>query len=132
MKKASFSVLVTLFLLFPYAAKALPTGLPWGGYSSAPGIVCTCPPFGMLLTYSPLFLSSSIPTAGFMWYSPISVLFAYFQVGVPTTWSLGAYSPGGVCNIISPATGCTPPLLSIPAVGTVLYMGTSMPGASPK
>ncbi|MDB5194813.1 MAG: hypothetical protein JWN50_827 [Parcubacteria group bacterium] len=140
MKSYVAAVVVGILLFSPFTyVKAFDIGLPFGGYVTF-ALVCTCPPFGVMITYAPLFLGNALPIAGPLWFPPGAQLYAYYQLGVPTTWNLGSFVPGGICNMLNPAAvaatagadpdPCAPPI-PIPTLGTIEYMGTSMPGASP-
>ncbi|MBX4189497.1 hypothetical protein KW785_02790 [Candidatus Parcubacteria bacterium] len=126
-------------LLFPIATLAfdLPSGLPFGGYVVSAAIPCGCPPFGMVINYKPFFTNSITPPIfGSLYYAPgQAMLFAYFGFvapGTPSTWNLGAYTPdGGQCQQPDPATAAEgdpcEPGIPVPALGTIRYMGTSLP-----
>jgi hypothetical protein len=136
MKKYMAAVVVSVLLFSPFVyVKAFDRGLPFGGYVTF-SLACTCPPFGIMIAYAPLFLGSSIPSVGNLLFPVGAKLYAYGLLGVPTTWNLGAFTPGGNCNMIDPAAAadadpCGPPL-TVPTLGTIKYMGTSLPGASPR
>lgn len=132
MKQYLAGIVLVIFLFTPFGyIKAASTGLPFGGYVTS-ALVCTCPPFGVMINYGPLFLGSNIPIVGNLWFPPGAILYAYHFLGIPTTWNLGSFVPSGVCNIINPAVNPAVPCIPIPTLGTILYMGTSQPGASPK
>jgi hypothetical protein len=67
----------------------------------------------------------AIPVGGAVVYVPwISKVYAWYQVGIPTTWHLGSYVPGvQACWMLipPPATGCFP----LPSVGVIFQVGTS-------
>ncbi len=120
MKLRLTSIILGLAILFtPFSAKAFGFGLPFGGLVTSV-IPCTCSG-GVWISYTPLFLGSNIPTVGSLYFSPVSILYAWFQLGVPGTWNLGSFLPGpGACLIIV-GEACSP----LPAEGTIEYMGTS-------
>ncbi len=103
-------------------------GLPFGGYVIF-SIPCTCSA-GLAVFMAPFFpgVGNGVPVPfGALLYQPgISKLFAYYNIGVPTTWHLGNYTPGGACLI-----GVPPACVPIPVVGIMTQVGTSIPGAIP-
>ena len=128
MKKTFLTLSVATLLLLPISSKAAstPVSLPFGGFVTVM-VPCTCPPFGLWIFYSPLFLGSGVPIAGALYYPPGSLLYAFFKIGVPTTWALGSFIAGpGACSIIV-GPSCVP----LPAMGTIEFTGTSIPGALP-
>ena len=56
----------------------------------------------------------------FLFQPPISQVYLYGQIFRPGAWSLGSYTPGGVCSAL--ATECFP----IPVLGTINKVGTSI------
>lgn len=110
------------------AASFSDLSLSFGGLVSYT-IPCTCPgSIGNLWIYfTPLFLGSEIPLTGPLVYIPYSSkLYAWYSIGVPTSWHLGSYTPGvQACFMLlpPPATGCFP-LIS---AGVINYVGTSKP-----
>lgn len=95
-------LIVSLFIFWPRPAEAI---LGFGGRI----LNVTLCVNGMLFTIGP-------PVGGLFMWVPGTLTFAYAQLR-PGPWSLGAYIPGGVCII--------PPLV-IPAMGTMIMIGTSL------
>jgi hypothetical protein len=118
-------------------ADIIPSGLPFGGYTV--GVIpCTCPPFGTVIQYKPLFLATAIPIVGQLYYKPGTRLYSFFTPfgpvlpGTPGTWNLGAFIPdGGQCMEIDPAAAADAdpcdPGIPVPAAGSIRYMGSSLP-----
>lgn len=121
-------VLLLLMSAIPQAAKAIDTGVPFGGYVTG-YIPCTCSA-GAAVLYTPFFTGSAVPSTGTLWLNPTSLLYSFFVPGLPTSWDLGSYTPGaGGCWIIAPNPA--DPCLPVPTLGSIQYMGTSIVGASP-
>ena len=99
----------------------------FGGYVTFT-IPCTCSG-GLMAFFSPLYLSSKVPVFGNMYISPETRVYRQFLRGVPTTWELGTYTPGGACTIVAPNP--VDPCVPIPTLGTIKFMGTSFTGARP-
>ena len=111
--------------VFPFSAGAISTGVNYGGFVSTV-IPCTCSG-GFVMTFSPFFNNSPVPTVGSLYFQAgLSIPFAYFAPGVPTTYELGKYTPGvpDACLIGIPPL-CAP--ITIPVLGLVQYTGTSKP-----
>ncbi|MDB5254114.1 MAG: hypothetical protein JWL80_180 [Parcubacteria group bacterium] len=126
MKYFSHTILIIAFALLPYTVNAIDVGLPFGGYVGA-SIPCTCST-GFWIYYPLLYAGSEVPITGALYFPLGAVLYPYYQVGVPTTWELGSYAPGvSACFVF--AANPIDPCIFIPAMGTIEYMGTSMPGA---
>lgn len=68
---------------------------------------------GLLLTIGP-------PRGGLFLLPPTAKIYARYGI-MPTVWTVGMFTPGGVCNI---------GLLQIPATGTIINIGVSFPSAS--
>lgn len=126
MKK--FQMLLVLLLLTPYfllpaPALAVVTGIPFGGKINYI-IPCTCSG-GAAVFYSPLFINSSVPTVGALYYSsPPSlptVLFSWYNPITPTVWNLGKFTPNVLGCFVPAPNGCAP----IFTLGTIIYEGTS-------
>jgi hypothetical protein len=124
MKSLLFAGILSLSVFFaPLSAKALVTGVPFGGFVTSV-IPCTCPPFGLWIQYTPFFFGSSIPAAGALYFPIGALLYEYFQIGVPGTWELGSFIPNpGQCLILAPTL--PPSCIPLPALGTIEYTGTS-------
>ena len=122
--KMFIGALSVLFFVFPLVSKADPlTGSMFGGYVTA-SVPCGCSG-GVWIYYSELFLGLPTPITGALYFPPGGILYSFYQLGIPTTWELGQFVPGpGECLIPS-GTGC----VLLPALGTIEYMGTSLPGA---
>lgn len=124
-------VIVFAGILLPQSVRAdpIPGTLPFGGLVSYT-LPCTCPgSIGNLwIWFVPFFLGSHIPVTGPLVYAPyVSQLYAWYMIGVPTTWHLGSYLPGvQACWMLvpPPGTGCIP----WPAAGVITQVGTSKPG----
>lgn len=57
-----------------------------------------------------------------MVYSPYStILYAYYNIGVPGTYALGSYTPGVQACWMYVVTGCIP----LPAIGLMFQVGTN-------
>lgn len=70
---------------------------------------------GLLLTIGP-------PRPGLFMWMPGTLTFSWYQLR-SGPWALGTYFPGGVC--VCP-NGCCPPYCPpIPALGTMIMIGTS-------
>lgn len=67
-----------------------------------------------------LLLTIGSPRGGLFLLPPTAKIYAHYGI-VPTVWTLGLFTPGGVCTI---------GLLQIPVVGTIINIGVSLPSAS--
>ena len=127
--KKLFSILFTAFLIFfPVAYTYAIAPLGFGGYVVF-AIPCTCPPFGWNITYG-IFYPALVNTLRTLYLPPTAIPYSYqtsiYPVPLPTSWELGSYIPGpGAC-----LTG-VPPCLPLPAGGTIVRVGASMPGFIP-
>ncbi|KND48548.1 MAG: hypothetical protein AB200_02360 [Parcubacteria bacterium C7867-005] len=118
MKFFSFILITSLFFI-PSISFAL--GLPFGG-RVAVTVPCTCSLPGTLhISFAPLYLSA-VPIVGSVVYSPTTILYQYFAIGVPTTWELGEYLPGVQECFIYVGVACVP----LPSVGVMTRVGTSL------
>ena len=108
------SLVVVVFVVIPFEqAKAIPLGLPFGGWI---GWVtyCTCS-FNLLLTVVG-------PSPGnFVLQPGVSIIFPFGQVYRPGPAVVGSYTPGGACMVFS-GKGCAPE----PVTGTIIMIGTSL------
>lgn len=79
--------------------------------------------------YAPLYLNSIIPVAGPMAVGipPTSLWYANFDPIIPTTWSLGKYTPGVQSCWQPDNKGCDP----WPVIGHVYEVGSSFPLSIP-
>jgi hypothetical protein len=137
MKSVAALALVVMISLIPLSTSRVSAlslsglNLQFGGYTSF-SVPCTCS-IGMIIVFTPFFTGfGTSPTGALYFQPPYSVPYAYFNIGVPTTWALGAYTPnpaaGAACLVGAPPA-CTP--APIPVFGIVKYMGTSQPGGIP-
>lgn len=85
---------------------------------------CTCS-LSLWGFFAPLYITS-FPLAGPMVYVPWATIpFLNFLPTIPLTTNVGAYIPAvQACWFYVPPVFCVP----IPAVGMMLYVGTSLPG----
>ncbi len=139
MKMFIAGIFATVFLAFPIVSQAF-LSLPFGGRVTS-FIPCTCPPFGLVIQYQPLFLGKSFPIFGQLYYHLSTRLYMWFAPfgpvlpGTPNTWNLGKYTPGDAaeCRQPDPAQLVTPdvdpcePGIPVPTLGTIDYMGSSLP-----
>jgi len=81
-------------------------------------VPCTCSA-GLALKVGP-------PRPAYVLYQPgVSILFSFYNL-LPPDYALGTYKPGGVC-----LTGTPPVCLTVPTLGTVTLVGTSLTPLSP-
>jgi len=95
-------LIILLFISWPKPARAV---LGFGGRITNVTICLN----GMLFAIGP-------PVGGLFMYVPGTLTFAYAQLR-PGPWALGGFTPGGVCIL---------PFGSIPALGTMIMIGTSL------
>lgn len=89
-------------------------GLPFGGFVAV-SLPCTCTPGSFLITVGP-------PLGGQFVYVSGVPQYANMQLPRAGVWSVGMYSPAGVCMIYS-GKSCVP--LGVP-IGTITpFTGTS-------
>lgn len=117
------SLLLSSYFLLPTSALAVVTGVSFGGKIHYI-IPCTCSG-GAAVFYSPLYINSSVPTVGSLYYSsPPSlptVLFSWYNPITPTVWNLGKFIPGVQECWVPVGLGC----VFIPTLGSIIYEGTS-------
>jgi len=114
-------LVVSSWLLVGASAAQAQTGLlPFGGIVSFP-TTCTCS--GTIwIWFTPLYLGGPVVITGPMIYSPYStVLYGYYNIGVPGTWHLGDYIPGVQACWMYAGTGC----VALPAIGLMSKVGTN-------
>ena len=108
------AIVTSVFVVLPFEqAKAIPTGIPFGGWITWV-TYCTCT-FNMLLTVVG-------PSPGTFVFQPgVSIPFPFGQVYRPGPAVVGSYVPGGICMIFV-GKGCAP----LPTTGTIITIGTSL------
>lgn len=121
-KKQSYTFiyfLIVVALFFPtLTIKA--QGLPFGGIVSSP-ITCTCSPV-VWIWFTPLYLGGPTVVSGPIVYSPFStILYANFNIGVPSKYHLGSYIPGAQACWMYAVAGCFP----LPSLGIMTKVGTN-------
>lgn len=123
MKK--FQILIVLLLLTPYfllptSASAVVTGVSFGGKIN---FIVPCPcSGGFAVHFTPLFINSSVPTTGALYYSSFSsLLYSWYNPITPTVWNLGKFIPGVQECWVPVGLGC----VIIPTLGSIIYEGTS-------
>lgn len=123
-KFIGLALLLAFIAIFLPAAqvRAQTTLLPFAGIVSYT-TECTCS--GTLyIWFAPLYLGGSVVVTGPMIYSPYStILYAYYNIGVPGLWHLGDYIPGAQTCWIYVGTACAP----LPADGLMSKVGTNYP-----
>ncbi len=126
MRKKQFTTLVVSLalvgLFLPTSQTRAQTGLlPFGGLVSSP-VTCTCSPGNLWIWFTPLYLGGPVVITGPLVYSPFStVLYGYYNIGVPGTWHLGDYIPGVQACWMYAGTGC----VTVPSVGLMNKVGTN-------
>lgn len=125
-KKQFITLIVSLtfaglpLLTSPAQAQVKVKLLPFGGLVSY-SKPCTCS--GTLwIWFTPLYLGGPVVITGPVVYSPYStVLYGYYNIGVPGTWHLGDYVPGVQACWMYAGTGC----VTVPSVGLMNKVGTN-------
>ena len=111
-------IIIVAFLFSAFFYRVLAIGLPFGGFVAS-SIPCTCSA-GFLLTVVPF----PPPIGGQFVYQIGTPQLAWFMLPSPGVWTLGEYSPGGICLIFI-GKGCAP--IGVP-IGTILpIVGTGLP-----
>src|SRR5687767_3490021 len=100
-------VLLLSFVVFAYPFRtsaqlpglpSLAPTLPFGGRVTI-GVPCTCPESlgRVLITFAPFFTTGlnrfSLGGSSLTYVPGSSQLYAHYQIGVPSTWHLGTYTP---------------------------------------
>ena len=124
--RVSFLVIsvTTFFLPLSVFAGPLPGTLPFGGLVSY-SIPCTCSLGSLWIWFTPLWLGAPVPVTGSLVYVPFSsILYAWWMIGIPSTWHLGSYIPGvQACYMLVPTV--PPSCVPWPAAGVITQVGTS-------
>jgi len=94
---------------------------PFGGIVSIP-TECTCSFGNTWIWFIPLYLGGPVTVTGPMVYSPyFTILYGYYNIGVPGLWHLGDYVPDkGSCQM-EYVYGC----YELPAIGLMSKVGTN-------
>ncbi len=101
---------ILIFSAMAYKKIQAQTGIPFGGFVTHVEYCCN----GILLQVGP-------PVGGLYLVGPGSIIFPFYQFFRSGVYVLGNASPGGACSLISSECEVT-----IPAIGTVSIMGTSL------
>lgn len=115
--------LVLLGLLLPSFSAKAQTGslLPFGGMVSYT-MACTCSTSILWIWFTPLYLGGPVVITGPLAYSPFStLLYGNFNIGVPSKWHLGSYTPGVQACWMYAVAGCFP----LPTIGLIDKVGTN-------
>lgn len=122
LKKIFLSVLVLVVMSVPLSASAQ---VPFGGYTIAIPILCTCSLPNIEFFVFDFVTKSMVPLV----YIPgVSRLNSYYNFATPGNSVLGTYTPGAVCLITVTGADCEPfPILPIGTVTSFPFsgMGTS-------
>lgn len=119
MKKFSLIFLIVSSFVFFVPQAEAQLAQPFGGLVTFT-VPCACT--GTLnVWFTPLYIAGT-PITGQITYSPFTtILYAYFNIGVPGTWHLGSYIPGVQACWVPVGLGCAP----VPSLGLMTQVGTS-------